>query len=96
MNHNFADDWNEADPFDMAELPHWESRDKRFLSMQVEYEIAASWWTGFLPWPLHSIAARYIVWSTRRKVKRFWRHRRHTMEQEIRDHLAKLTGKEAI
>lgn len=38
----------------------------------VDYEISGSWWAGWLPFG-HEMTARYMVWKTKRKMRRYER-----------------------
>lgn len=46
--------------------------DKEAIKRLCEYEIASSWWSGYMcfDW-MRNLASRYFLWKTKRKYKRY-------------------------
>lgn len=53
------------------------------VSNVVLYEIASSWWAGFVFWD-SKIVPWYFAWKVHRKLKRYHRHEEWAMREGLR------------
>jgi len=53
-------------------IPIDDTEKEKTIKSLVEYEIAGSWWFGFISnsW-LQDRVAKYVIWKTKRKYKRY-------------------------
>lgn len=57
---------------------------KELLAMLVEYEVAGSWWSGFVSWNwAQHLAAKWHIRKTKRKFARFMQHQEFRLAMQI-------------